>query len=164
VGDDDIIGWAGEIDCNDHEAVIANEQEACSDPCCGTGSILLEAQTFGIQAYGSDRNERSVAKTRENLAHFGYDGSIEHVDARVCKQTADALVTNFPYGRFIQADETLIRGILEQVVNLAPLAIYVSAHNITNWIQDAGYQDVEIYPVLKSPTFTRYIHLARKST
>ena len=32
VGDNDIIGCSGELDCNDHTAFVANEKEAYSDP------------------------------------------------------------------------------------------------------------------------------------
>lgn len=128
------------------------------DPCCGTGTILLEAQSLGIQAYGADQNKRMVGMTRENLAHFGYEAQVEHADARTCQQTADALVTNLPYGRFLEANETVIRAILEHGRKLAPVAVYVTEHNITEWLAAAGYHDIDVYPVIKHDGFVRYIH------
>ena len=52
--------------------------------------------------------------TRENLAHFGYDGGVELADSRTHIQTADAVVTDLPYGNAIESDEYAIRAILEQ--------------------------------------------------
>jgi tRNA G10 N-methylase Trm11 len=132
------------------------------DPCCGTGSILLEAQSLGLQAYGADQNKKMVGMARQNLAYFGYDARIEHADARTYQQIADVLVTNLPYGRFLQADETLIRAILERGVKLAPAAVYVAEHNIVDWLAAAGYRDIAVYPVIKHDGFTRYIHLAHR--
>ena len=61
------------------------------DPCCGTGSILLQARALGITAFGSDRNPLMVDMTRGNLAHFGYTvevtaqdaGQVNHVAVKV---------------------------------------------------------------------------------
>ncbi|MEM7535412.1 MAG: alpha/beta hydrolase [Chloroflexota bacterium] len=41
VGDSDFIGCGGELDCNDHAAVIANEQEAYSDPATCVETYVL---------------------------------------------------------------------------------------------------------------------------
>ena len=42
VGDNDIIGCGGELDCNDHAAVVANEKEAYSDPATCVETYVLE--------------------------------------------------------------------------------------------------------------------------
>ncbi|MEM7332679.1 MAG: alpha/beta hydrolase [Chloroflexota bacterium] len=42
VGDQDIIGCGGELDCNDQEAVIANENEAYSNPGTCVETYVLE--------------------------------------------------------------------------------------------------------------------------
>jgi tRNA G10 N-methylase Trm11 len=131
------------------------------DPCCGTGSILLEAQSLGMQAYGADQNKRMVGMARQNLAHFGYGAKVEHADARRYQQSADALVTNLPYGRFLQADETAIRTILERGRKLAPAAVYVAENDITGWLAAAGYHDIAVYPVIKHDGFIRYVHQAQ---
>jgi len=133
------------------------------DPCCGTGSILLEAQALGIQAYGGDLNKRMVGMARKNLAHFDYAAKVEHADARTCQQTADALVTNLPYGRFLEANETVIRAILENGRKLASVAIYVTEYDLMDWLVAVGYRNVAVYPVAKHDSFVRYVYLARGS-
>jgi tRNA G10 N-methylase Trm11 len=131
------------------------------DPCCGTGSILLEAQALGIRAFGADRNKRIAGMARQNLAHFGYQAEIAHADISAYRQTADALVTDLPYGRLLGAAESAIRPILERGKNLAPVAIFVAGSNITEWLDAAGYDDIKIYTITKHNRVKRYIHRAQ---
>jgi tRNA G10 N-methylase Trm11 len=141
--------------------LVIPQAHSLLDPCCGTGSILLEAQALGIKAYGVDQNKRMVGMARENLAYFGYDAEVEYADARTCQQTADALVTNLPYGRFLDANETLIRTILERGRKLAPVAVYVTEHDIREWLAAAGYRDIIGHTVSKHDGFVRFVHQAQ---
>ena len=131
------------------------------DPCCGTGSVLLEARALGMQAFGADWNETMVEMARENLAHFDYDATVERADARNYTRTADVIVTDLPYGRSLTADDEVVREILRQGATLAPLAVYVAGERITEWLVDAGYRDVSVYPVFKQAGSARYVHVAR---
>jgi hypothetical protein len=67
------------------------------------------------------------------LAHpdrvWCYDARIEQADVPNCQQTAEAPVTDLPYGRFLKEDETVIRTILDRGRNLAPVGVYVGGHN-----------------------------------
>jgi tRNA G10 N-methylase Trm11 len=134
------------------------------DPCCGAGSIVLEAASLGLDAFGVDWKPAMVGMTQQNLAHFGYDATVARADSRVHHQVADAIVTDLPYGHAIDADEPTIRAILERGVEAAPLAVYVARADITIWLRAAGYREVEVYTVRKRAGFTRWVHLARRST
>ncbi|WP_071517589.1 THUMP domain-containing protein [Geitlerinema sp. PCC 9228] len=77
------------------------------DPFCGSGTILLEAASLrpDIQLYGSDREEKCVTGTRENLISAGYyqRSHIQQLDARDIaaaypSAAFHAIVTNPPYG------------------------------------------------------------------
>lgn len=133
------------------------------DPCCGAGSIVLEAASLGLDAYGVDWKPAMVGMTRENLAHFGYSGTVVLADSRVHRQEADAVVTDLPYGNAIDADEATIRGILERAVGLAPVAVYVAPADFTLWLRAAGYVDIEVHTVQKRAGFTRWVHVARRA-
>ena len=130
------------------------------DPCCGTGSILLEAQALGVTVFGADQNPVIVGMARENLAHFGYFGLVEPADIRDYHRPADALVTDLPYGRLLAAEETAVRTIIEHGRRLAPVAVYVAEHDLTDWLAAAGYGEISVYPVFKRDNFARYVHLA----
>ncbi|HOT91534.1 MAG TPA: N-6 DNA methylase [Anaerolineae bacterium] len=132
------------------------------DPCCGTGSILLEASALGLTAYGADSNPRMVRMAQRNLLHFGYAPRVTLADAREWSQTADALVTDLPYGRQLASAEATIPAILAHMVHLAPLAVYVTGDDIREELMTAGYDDIAVYRIVKPNGFTRYVHRARR--
>ena len=143
--------------------LVVPQARSLLDPCCGTGSILLEAHLLGLHTYGADQNRRTAWMARQNLAHFGYDAVVDHIEIQGCKRSADALVTDLPYGRLLKADERAIRSILEHGRNLAPLAVYVAGHNITEWLAAAGYDQIEVFTVNKHDRVVRYVHRAKAS-
>jgi len=131
------------------------------DPCCGTGSILLEAAALGLTAYGADRNPKMAHMAQRNLLHFGYPPRVVCADARVWAQTADALVTDVPYGRQLESADEDLPAILEQGARLAPIALYVAGTDITPQLAAAGYAGIEVFRLVKPNGFTRYVHRAR---
>ena len=44
------------------------------DPCCGIGTVLVEALSMGIDIVGRDINPRVVLGSRKNIAHFELRG------------------------------------------------------------------------------------------
>ena len=130
------------------------------DPFCGTGSILLEAGALGLRAIGVDNNIKMAGMSRRNLAHFGYHAQVELGDAQDCAQTADAIVTDLPYGRLLEQDQEALREVLHHTVQLAPQAVILAEEDITPWLQDAGYVRVECYRVRKRHTMSRFVHHA----
>jgi tRNA G10 N-methylase Trm11 len=140
--------------------LVAPSAQTVLDPCCGSGSILLEAQAIGLRAYGGDWKTALVGMSRKNAAHFGYDIKVEQVDARTSTQPVDAIVTNLPYGKGLETSEEVIRGILQQARILAPVAVFVAYCDISNWLRDAGYEKIELFLVPKYAGFTRYVYRA----
>jgi tRNA G10 N-methylase Trm11 len=130
------------------------------DPCCGTGSILLEACALDLTATGMDRNPKMVGMSRQNLLSFGYQAVVRLGDARQCTNPVEAIVTDLPYGLFLELDEANVRSILHQMASQAPLGIYVAGQDISTWLQEAGYRQIEVYRVRKRPGMTRYVHRA----
>jgi len=142
--------------------LVAPDANTIVDPCCGTGSILLEASLVGLKAQGRDWNPRMVEMSRENASHFGYEERVDLADARDWKEPADAVVTDLPYGRGLEASEEVIRGILSRMRAIAPVAVFVAGDDLADLLRDAGYRQIDTYRVPKSKAFTRYVHRARR--
>ncbi len=77
------------------------EKDTLCDPFCGTGTILLEAESMGINSIGIDFDKIMCKITRKNLAangfgskviNSGYEGIQDVID------TIDGIVTDLPYG------------------------------------------------------------------
>lgn len=80
------------------------------DPCCGSGTILLEAAAMGADASGGDFDAQAVQDTRANMRAVDAHLRVEHWDARrlpLEDASVDAVVSNLPWGRQILLDEAL---------------------------------------------------------
>jgi len=139
--------------------LVANPGDRLIDPCCGTGTLLLEAASMGITVTGYDINPKMVGATRKNLAYFSLDGSISLGDAREITGEFDVLVTDLPYGMNIQASEGLYREILQNTKSLGGKAALLTASDISDLLCELGYSVEQVIPVSKH-TFTRYVHVA----
>lgn len=78
---------------------------AILDPCCGSGTLLLEAGSLwpGVGLHGADIDPERARCTRENLAASDLTGEIRVGDARSSGQrwatdSVDAVVSNPPFG------------------------------------------------------------------
>ena len=77
------------------------------DPCCGSGTLLIEAIAAGWSAQGSDIDPEAVRTARRNVpqAQVGA-GNVRNIDRP--DHSVDACVSNLPFGqRFeIEGDAT----------------------------------------------------------
>lgn len=86
-----------------------NEEETLCDPFCGTGSILLEAESMGIKSIGIDFDKRMCNGARKNIAANGYSSkvvsaSFEYVQK--IEDKIDGIVTDLPYGISSKSSES----------------------------------------------------------
>lgn len=130
------------------------------DPCCGSGSIPLEAIAVGLEVFCGDRKAKMSYMTRANIKHFGYDCTVEQMDARNWTRQVDAIVTDLPHGRYSHVQEDVIQGILIHAASLAPVAVFVAREDMTSLLQRSGYTAVEVFRVPKQAGFVRYVHRA----
>lgn len=137
--------------------LVANPGETIIDPCCGVGTILIEASSIGVKAFGCDINPLMIADSISNLKYFGLDATIIHADARNVSGHFDAFVTDFPYGRNCPINGDLYGDILANLKNLAPKGAIVTGKDISDLIIQNGYIINKTIPV-KKPSLTRYIY------
>lgn len=80
------------------------------DPCCGAGTILVEAATMGAKATGGDQAPDAVAAAQSNANAAGVHIVVQRWDARalpLAERSVDRIVTNLPWGRQIEVDSDL---------------------------------------------------------
>ena len=88
----------------------AQAGQSVLDPCCGSGTILLEAAALGLAVSGGDFDAQAVQDTRANMRAVDAHLRVEHWDARrlpLEDASVDAVVSNLPWGRQILLDEAL---------------------------------------------------------
>jgi len=80
------------------------------DPCCGSGTILIEAALHGAIVCGGDRSPLAVAAARANASAAKINVSIQQWDATslpIPDAVMDRVITNLPWGRQVPVDEAL---------------------------------------------------------
>jgi tRNA G10 N-methylase Trm11 len=91
------------------------------DPCCGAGTILIEASTYGVEALGGDSHLGAVTAARFNAAQAEVTSYIQRWDARslpLSNGSVDRVISNLPWGRAVTTDvslQSLYRAIGEEI-------------------------------------------------
>lgn len=134
------------------------------DPCCGAGTILIEAKSYGASAWGGDINQQVTTAARLNAIQAKVDVHIQQWDARalpLSDRSADYIISNLPWGRAVTTDSSLpvlyqeISKAMERV--LAPGGKTVLLTNLPDLIQFKRLkcdEQIEISLFGQTPTIT----------
>jgi len=141
--------------------LVALPGESIIDPCCGSGTILIEAVSIGVKAVGCDINPLMAKASAENVRHFNLNVPIAIADARSIKGRFDAVVTDLPYGKNCPLDDQLCYEILTNLRNIAPKSAIVAGTDISRLLLQIGYNVRQVVSVPKH-TMIRYIHITGK--
>ena len=82
------------------------------DPCCGSGTILIEAGLSGALAEGGDIDTEAIEAARANAQAAGLTLAIKEWDARalpLAEGSVERVVTNLPWGKQIAVDDEIKR-------------------------------------------------------
>ncbi len=153
------------------------------DPCCGIGTVLVEAMSMGIDIVGCDINPLAVRGARVNLEHFGMPNVVSIADMRTLglvdeeassptsrgrlgEQVAelptssqvryDALILDMPYNLCSKLPEDEQLQMLQSAHRLANRAVIVTTEQIDPLIAKAGFRIAERCTVNKG-NFIRQI-------
>ncbi|MDR6882866.1 RsmD family RNA methyltransferase [Bacillus sp. 3255] len=153
-------------------AVPVTEGARVIDPCCGIGTVLVEAMSMGIDIVGSDMNPLAVRGARVNLAHFGMPNVVQLADMRTLEPGVqgrdrgqeqgryDALILDMPYNlcSVLPEDEQL--EMLQAARRLAHRAVIVTTEQIDPLIEQAGLRIIDRCEVRKG-RFSRQVIVCR---
>ncbi len=119
------------------------------DPCCGIGTVLIEALSMGIDIVGSDRNHLILSGVRENMEYFGLEGEVTLKDMNDITNHYDAAVIDLPYNlcSVITDDEQL--EMLRSAKRFATKVVIVTLEDVDSNIIKAGFEIVDRAEVSK---------------
>lgn len=126
------------------------------DPCCGIGTVLIEALSMGIDMIGRDLNPLAVRGARVNLEHFGYPDIVAIDDIRHIPGHYDAAVIDLPYNlcSVLPAEEQL--QMLQSARRLADRVVVVATEVIDEAMMHAGFTIMDRC-LVKKGSFVRHI-------
>lgn len=138
--------------------LVAGPGQTLIDPCCGIGTVVMEAADAGIIAFGADHNGRMLHFLAVNLEHFGLPRRLFRADARHLTGHFDGAVLDLPYGRNLIGDLPLWRELIAPLRQAARRSVIVAPTPLTDPLGELGFRVVRVARVPKG-ALTRYIHL-----
>ncbi|MEK4662080.1 RNA methyltransferase [Priestia sp. FSL H7-0729] len=140
-------------------AVPDVENHRLLDPCCGMGTVVIEALSMGIDTKGNDLNPLAVRGARINLPHYGYDPDrITLGDMNALQDWYDAAILDMPYNLCSVLPDAEQRAMLESLRRLVKRAVVVSTEWVEDHLLEAGWM-VKEYRTVNKGTFIRHIWL-----
>ncbi|PZE20650.1 TRM11 family SAM-dependent methyltransferase [Paenibacillus xerothermodurans] len=108
------------------------------DPCCGIGTVLIEALSMGIDIVGYDINPLAVRGARVNLAHFGMPDVVSIGDIRSLSGSYDAAIVDLPYNLCSKLSSEQRLEMLAAARRLAGRVVIIATETIDGDIVQAG--------------------------
>lgn len=130
------------------------------DPCCGIGTVLVEALSMDIPILGRDMNWFVAQGSRKNIAHFGYEGTVELGPIEDVTEHYDVAIIDMPYNLFTSASYEEQLAIVNEARRIANRVVFVAIEPMHTMFDAAGFTIVDEATVLKGNTdFMRLVYV-----
>ncbi|PAE06052.1 RNA methyltransferase [Terribacillus saccharophilus] len=113
------------------------------DPCCGIGTVLVEALSMGIPIVGADRNPLVVKGARENIAHFNYHGEVAIQDISEQEGHYDVAIIDMPYNLYSRATAEEQYTIIQNARRIADRVVILTIEDMDEMILKAGFTIID---------------------
>lgn len=139
-------------------AVGNNLNYSVVDPCCGIGTVLIEAISMQINIKGYEINPYIGNNAKANLRYFGYEDVITIGDMNDIKSKFDVAIVDLPYGIFTQitAEEQL--AIMDSTRRIADKMVIITFDDMEQQITSVGF-NVDARCTVSKGTFERHIFI-----
>lgn len=128
------------------------------DPCCGIGTVVIEALSMGIDIVGRDINPLVCIGARENIAYFGLEGTITKGPISEVNEHYDVAIIDLPYNLYTHITREQQYEIIQNARRIADKAVIVTVDTIDHLIEKSGFT-ISDRCVAKKHLFVRQILL-----
>jgi len=128
------------------------------DPCCGIGTILIEAISIGISIKGYEINPYIGKNAKANLKYFGYEDVITIGDMNNIENKFNVAIVDLPYGIFTQITTAQQLAIMESTRRIADRMVIITFEDMKEQITSVGFHINDRCTVSKG-TFKRHIYI-----
>lgn len=128
------------------------------DPCCGIGTVLVEALSMGIPIVGRDINPLVVTGSRKNIAHFGLAGDVTIGPIAAVEELYDIAIIDMPYNLFTHITAEGQLDILKEARRFAKSCLVITIDNMDDMLEDVGFEIADRCLALKG-NFSREVVL-----
>ncbi|MBU3143620.1 TRM11 family methyltransferase [Clostridium sp. CF012] len=129
------------------------------DPCCGIGTVLIEAISMGINIKGYEINSYIGKNAKTNLRYFGYEEDVITIgDMHDIQNKFNVAIVDLPYGIFTQITTQEQLAIMESTRRIAEKMVIITFEDMEEQITSVGFQIDDRCTVSKG-TFKRHIYI-----
>lgn len=130
------------------------------DPCCGVGTVVIEALSMGIDIKAYELNSSIAENAKRNIEFFGYDNVVTHGNMHDINQIYDTAIVDIPYGLFTPITYEEQVAIINTSRRIAKKLILVAFEDMSTCIKEAGFDIEDICYVCKGK-FKRFIYICK---
>lgn len=128
------------------------------DPCCGIGTVVIEAMSMGVNVLGYEINKSIAENARKNLEFFGYKNVITNEDMNNIEDKYDVAIIDLPYGLFTPTTIEEQTSLIKTARRISKRLVIVTFEDMDEYIINAGFNIIDRSFVLKGK-FKRYISI-----
>ncbi len=139
-------------------AVGNNLNSTVVDPCCGIGTVLIEAISMQLNIKGYEINPYIGENAKTNLRYFGYEDVITIGDMNNVKEKFDVAIVDLPYGIFTQITSEEQLAIMGSTRRIADKMVIITFEDMEPEITSVGFHIDDRCTVSKG-TFERHIYI-----
>ena len=125
-------------------ATADNRNIRLIDPCCGVGTIVIEALDLGINVKGYEINKCIAFNARNNIEYFGYDRDIIiSGDMHNIVESFDVAIVDIPYGLYSPVTLEEQMDIIKTSRKIASRVVIITFENMDNIIISSGFKIID---------------------
>ena len=128
------------------------------DPCCGVGTVVIEALSMGIDVKGYEINKSIAENAQINLEFFGYENVITSGDMHNIEEKYDVAIIDLPYGLFTATTLEEQTALMKTARRITNKLVIVTFEDMDKHIIEAGFDIINKCYVCKGK-FKRYINI-----
>lgn len=128
------------------------------DPCCGVGTVVIEALSMGIKVKGCEINKHIAENAKKNLEFFGYENVLTCGDMHTIEEKYDVAIIDLPYGLFTVTTLEEQVALIKTARRITEKLVLVTFENMDEHIIDSGFKILQKSYVCKGK-FKRYINI-----
>ena len=113
------------------------------DPCCGIGTVIVEALSMGMNIVGRDISPFVCIGARKNITHFGYETTITKGPIQEVIEHYDVAIIDLPYNLFTSASREDQLDIIRHAHRIADKVVIVTIENIDDLVCEVGMEIVD---------------------
>lgn len=141
-------------------AVSNNLKCEVVDPCCGIGTIVMEALSIGINIKGFELNPLIAANAKTNLQYFDYRDVIVNGNMHDIKDRFHVGIIDLPYGLFSATTLKEQIDIIKTSRRICDKAVIITLENMDKYFLSAGFEIIDKCYISKGK-FKRHITICK---